>query len=202
MGETPSDTRDFILPSQESFGLTTKGSKAEALEMYMFCEPAASCWPSRTFSLSTLVRKIFLSLCATICSAPENHPLQEVWTEGWLWCQGTAQCPVPLAEARRPREAGAMREAWGMLFPSWLGVCTTCSCAESCWEDLLPWRSFKQPHQLHCPGCEERLRIYEHSLEPNQTYLFCAVLFVKMTSSFVLINKGILTAPWVGNATL
>lgn len=39
-------------------------------------------------------------------------------------------------------------------------------------------------------------------LEPNQTYLFCDVLFVKMTSFFMLINKGILTAPWTENATL
>lgn len=74
-------------------------------------------------------------------------------------------------------------------------------CRESCWEDLLPRRSFKQPDKLHCPGCEERFRIYERSLEPNQTYLFGGVLFVKMTSFFVLINKGILTAPWPENAT-
>lgn len=74
-------------------------------------------------------------------------------------------------------------------------------CRESCWEDLLPQRSFKQPDKLHCPGCEERFRIYERWLEPNQTYLFGGVLFVKMTSFFVLINKGILTAPWPENAT-
>lgn len=110
--------------------------------------------------------------------------------------------PVCLAEAGRPWQAGAGRETWRTLFPSWLWVCTVCSCVESCWEDLLPWRSFKQPDKLHCPGCEERLRIYEHSLEPNQTHLFCAVLFVKMTSFFMLINKGILTVPWTENATL
>lgn len=71
-GETPSDNRDFILPSLERFGLTTKGSTAEALGMYGFCELTASRWPSKTFSLSTLVRKIFHSLCAAICRALEN----------------------------------------------------------------------------------------------------------------------------------
>lgn len=71
-GGTPSDNRDFILPSLERFGLTTKGSEAEALEMYKFCELTSSCWRSKTFSLSTLVRKILHLLYAAICRALEN----------------------------------------------------------------------------------------------------------------------------------
>lgn len=65
-------------------------------------------------------------------------------------------------------------------------------CRESCWEDLLPQRSLKQPDKLHCPGCEERFRIYERWLEPNQTYLFGGVLFVK--------NDIILRADKQGNS--
>ena len=202
-GETPADNRDFILPPLERFGLTTKGSEAEALEMCKFCELTASCWPSKTFSLSTLVRKMFHRVCAAICRALANTLCGRCWQRGGC---GAKPCRVysPLcpAAAAGPWQAGAGRGARGALVPSRLSVGSGCSSAESCWEDLLPWRSCKQPAELHCPGCEERFRIYEHWLEPNQTYLFCAVLFVKMTSFFMLINKGILTAPWTESATL
>lgn len=112
-----------------------------------------------------------------------------------------AKCPLPLARlgGRGRLEQG---EKHGECIPLLaLSLHHVLLCRESCWEDLLPRRSLRQPDKLHCPGCEERFRIYERWREPNQTYLFGGVLFVKMTSFFVLINKGILTAPWPENAT-
>lgn len=163
-----------------------------------FVNWTASCWPSKTFSMSTLARKMLHSLGADNCMALENALCRRCWpgTRLLLWVYSLVE-QEPMLGPGWSRERGT-----GDIIPLLDWVCTMCSCAESCWEDLLPWRSFRQPDKLHCPGCEERFRIYEHSLKPNETYLFCAVLFVKMTSFFMLINKGILTAPWTENATL
>lgn len=171
----------FILPSLER--LTSTFSEAEELTMFISVDWAARCWPSKT-CVPWIGKYLHGKALCERCRLGTWLLLLAYGPVGW----------EPM-----------LSRGWGAgagLVPVRLSLHHVLLCRESCWEGLLPWRSLRQPDKLRCPGCEERFRIYEHSLEPNETYLFCAVLFVKMTSFLMLINKGILTAPWTENATL
>lgn len=120
-GETPSDNRDFILPSLERFGLTTKVSKVEALGMYGFCELTASRWRSKPSPSLPLLGK-YSTHCVQLSAGHWRIPSAKGAGRGVAVVPSHSQVysPVHLAEAGRPWQARAGREAWGTRFPSWL----------------------------------------------------------------------------------